>query len=104
MTVLFAVLIMALANSADGLGRFLAGAVPVYFGEVSYSTYMIHDPVWVCVKAVFKHYSLPLPTPWPTLCGIPAALLLSIFTFHFVELPAREAIRGKGQIIEIQSG
>jgi peptidoglycan/LPS O-acetylase OafA/YrhL len=90
---LFALLISALANDQDKLGRILSLPVLTYFGEISYSTYMVHVPVWTFLKNIARLDHVSVSLPLFITVTLLLALAVSAVTFHFVELPARRAIR-----------
>jgi len=94
--VLFGGLIYGLAGLPNARASLLASPVFVYLGEVSYSMYMVCVP-WQLAFENGDHKllrvpagALPLPLWIAMLAGIvPAAMALH----HFVERPAREAMR-----------
>ncbi|MFI7699621.1 acyltransferase family protein [Nonomuraea sp. NPDC049480] len=85
-----AALIALLAHAPDGLaGRAVGGAVPRRLGELSYSLYLWHWPVYLL---------LPRPLPWPlgglagwgwTITAIGLSLLAAVVSKVAVEDPVR---------------
>lgn len=87
----FALLILAGAKLSDWHWLPTNGAIPVYLGEISYSTYMIH----IFVIAVFFDYLPKLgvgPLHWSFVCA--AVVLGSALSYHLIEVPARRLING----------
>jgi peptidoglycan/LPS O-acetylase OafA/YrhL len=100
---LFAVLLVALSNNSDHLGSLLARPVPVYLGEISYSTYMVHHPVWTVIKNLCRLAHIQISSPLVVCVAILLAIGVSALTFRFVELPARQALRsGRREARKVQ--
>jgi peptidoglycan/LPS O-acetylase OafA/YrhL len=57
--------------------------VAVFFGDISYSLYMIHIMIIVL-----------LPSNWPTMCVPTIVVLASAICYHTIERPSRSALRG----------
>jgi peptidoglycan/LPS O-acetylase OafA/YrhL len=92
---LFALLIVALADSKDLLGRVLALPVLIYLGEISYSIYMVHWPARVIVRNAFQMTGL-LDRSAPALIVsvfVAVTLIGAVVSYHFVELPGRTLLR-----------
>ncbi|MEN0102218.1 MAG: acyltransferase [Curtobacterium sp.] len=64
--------------------RVLLGAVPRTLGRMSFSLYLVHEPIAVSVAQL-----VPTAHPWLTpIITIPVALVVAVFFARFVELPA----------------
>ncbi|MGU3411801.1 acyltransferase family protein [Microbacterium sp. M1A1_1b] len=64
--------------------RVLLGSVPRTLGRISFSLYLVHEPIAVSVANL-----VPTAVPWVTpLVTIPVALVVAVFFARFVELPA----------------
>lgn len=91
----FATLIPLLAASQGIIYRFMSLSPMVYLGEISYSIYLIHYPLcrklsfipaWIQSKTVLfdiNHVVLIL------------TIIFSVLTYHFIEIPCRNFIRGQ---------
>jgi peptidoglycan/LPS O-acetylase OafA/YrhL len=102
--VLFAALIAVLSNERDWLARFLALPLLIYFGEISYSIYMTHGPVWAFTKNTARILQISFSSPLFLFATILLVLAVSAATFKFVELPARRVLRSSRRpIIENQT-
>lgn len=91
---LFALIIPLLSASRGVVYKFMSLSPLVYLGEISYSIYLIHYPLcrqlvfipaWVSKKLAFIDVNFTALT---------MTLLLSIITYHFIEVPCRNFIRG----------
>lgn len=65
------------------VNRILASTWLVKIGLVSYSLYLWHQPIFV----FFRHFSL---SDYIIIIGIPLSLVLSLFTYRFIETPFRD--------------
>jgi len=84
----FAAGLMALALGKGALIRALGSRVPVYLGEISYSTYLAHYFLFIVFKLFFVDASLQVG--WPGLAGfLVIVLLASVGFYHLVEKPAQ---------------
>lgn len=89
----FAFIIPSLSKSNGYVSRFLSQRALVYLGEISYSIYLVHYPL--CRQLVF------IPTWIHNKLGVLdvnsialiMTILLSIFTYHLVEVPCRNLIK-----------
>jgi len=92
---LFATLIVTLADSKDLLSRFLGLRVIVYLGEISYSLYMIHWPARVVVRNGLQMLGILDTLPPALVMGsfVLVTLMGAIASYHFVELPGRALLR-----------
>jgi peptidoglycan/LPS O-acetylase OafA/YrhL len=87
--VLGAALILGGASAREFPGNLLAARPLVYIGKISYSLYLWHCPFLAYVSILNGRYDTDL-TGFHLL---PAIILLSILSYHFVETPARRSER-----------
>lgn len=93
---LFAVLIVSLANPTDVLAQALSRPWIVYGGNVSYALYMTHGVVWTVVKNATRLLAPeidPLYAPWIGVPTIVICLIFAALTYELIETPARRALR-----------
>lgn len=65
--------------------QMLSSALPVFFGRISYSLYLVHWPL-----VVFGAMALPELRGWPLLiAGVGTSTLLAWLSYRFVEQPVR---------------
>jgi peptidoglycan/LPS O-acetylase OafA/YrhL len=92
---LFAVLVITLANPRDFLSRVLSRPKAVYLGEISYSLYMVHWPVRITIRygldaAGFLNLIQP---PILVFLYISASLMVAVASYHYIEIPGRARLR-----------
>ena len=96
LAVLFMPLVVTLAIGAGSLPALLSTRPLIYGGQISFSLYMIHEPVHTIWNWIAQEHRLALPM-WGmkiVVVGlIAAALALSAVLFRFVEEPARRWMR-----------
>ena len=92
---LFAVLMVVLANPRDLLSRFLGFSLIVYLGEISYSLYMVHWPARIIMRNAFQTFDLldTLPPALVVSSYVLVTLVGAMASYHFVELPGRALLR-----------
>ena len=92
---LFAVLMVILADPRDLLSRFLSFGPIVYLGVISYSLYMVHWPARIIMRNVFEIFDLldTLPPALIVSSYVLVTLLGAMASYHFVELPGRALLR-----------
>jgi peptidoglycan/LPS O-acetylase OafA/YrhL len=92
----FPIIIGGLAERAkDSSAGIMRSCWLVYFGKVSYSTYLIHYAVQLVFLGMAKKYyalNSELPT-WAWLCMVTSVYFASMVCYHMVEEPARKSIR-----------
>ncbi|MFC3127705.1 acyltransferase family protein [Pseudoroseomonas globiformis] len=94
----FALLILALSNPQDRLGRIAAIRPLVYLGEISFALYMCHAVVWSAFKNALRMVAPGLdPVSYiPVVLGTVLSLLAASILYHWVEMPGRDLLR-RGQ-------
>lgn len=81
---LSAAVLVVLAGKWLPAERVLLGSVPRTLGRISFSLYLIHEPIAVSIAKL-----VPVAHPWITpVVAIPVALVAAVFFARFVELPA----------------
>jgi len=92
----FSLLILALSNPRDLLGRAAARPWMVYLGEISFALYMCHAVVWSAFKNIIR-IALPGINPVsyvPVLAGTALSLVTAAALYRWVEVPGRDLLRG----------
>jgi peptidoglycan/LPS O-acetylase OafA/YrhL len=80
-----AALIIVFSSPAQIVGKLLGARIPVALGLVSYSAYLIHQPL-----LAFARHKLDPPSGGPILLGLAAlAFPLAYLSWRFVEMPFR---------------
>lgn len=79
-------LFIRFASGSKGVGQLLAGRAPVAIGLISYSAYLVHQPVFAFAKAV----SLNSLTLWDRVFLLIASLVVSAAIWRFIEQPFRD--------------
>lgn len=84
----FACLLLALALDRGPAARLLGGKLPVWLGDVSYATYLVHFPLFIAVKLVLVGDDLQLSAAgFAAYCAV--LLALSGGLYHWLEKPAQ---------------
>ena len=94
--VLFMPLVVALSVGTGTLPALLSTRVLVYGGQISFSLYMIHEPVHTAWNWAVQQYEIAMPMSVAKLAVsgvVAAAVLAAMALFHFVEEPARRWMR-----------
>ena len=107
LAVLFMPLVVALAIGAGSLPALLSTRPFIYGGQISFSLYMIHEPVHTAWTWAVQEYQLALPMWGAKLAAvglIVAALALSAVLFHIVEEPARRWMRSMVDYRDVKGG
>jgi peptidoglycan/LPS O-acetylase OafA/YrhL len=89
---MFAVIIFIMASGTGAIGRFIAWRPIVFLGEISFSLYMVHQPVIAYLARYPDLLSLPAVVKFPIVAAI--ALMLATLTYLFIERPGRAMILG----------
>lgn len=105
MAVLFMPLVVALSIGVGSLPALLSTRAMIYGGQISFSLYMIHEPVHTAWNWAAQEYRLELPM-WGmklVVAGlILAALVLSAVLFRYVEEPARRWMRSMVDVRDVK--
>ena len=107
LAVLFMPLVVALSIGAGSLPALLSTRAMIYGGQISFSLYMIHEPVHTAWNWAAQEYRLVLPMWGMKLVVIgliAAALALSALLFHVVEEPARRWMRSMVDVRDVKTG
>ena len=77
-----AVIIVYFVVQPDGIGSRLVGLRPlVYVGNLSYTIYLVHFPVYVALEPGTLHWSY-----WPTMAvRLPVIAAVSVLSWHLME-------------------
>lgn len=89
-------LALALTSSAGWTGQLLSSRVALFFGNLSYSVYMLHAVAGKIVNATLYRRPGLLPSPWLQVAGVAYLLgvvLLAWLSFRFFEMPLRFWLR-----------
>lgn len=90
----FALIVPLLSESHGIVYKLMSFSPLVYLGEISYSIYLIHYPL--CRKLAFipgwLHNKIWLIDV--NYIALLMTVIISIFTYHFIEVPFRSLIRG----------
>ena len=95
--VLFPPLIISIGLNRDRIANFLSSAIPYFFGECSFSLYMVHDnfrrPAEHLMSTLFGGHTTPfLALALAAIWGI-AMILPAWLCYRFIEKPSRRALR-----------
>jgi peptidoglycan/LPS O-acetylase OafA/YrhL len=96
MAVLFLPLVVAISVGVGSLPAVLSSRLLVYGGQISFSLYMIHEPVHTAWNWTVQQYAIEMPksTAKIAVVGLIAvAIVLAMLLYHFVEEPARRWMR-----------
>ena len=80
-----AVLASGIGTQARGIG-ILTNRVSTYLGDISYSLYLWHWPIWI-----FAGVLIPTDTPQAFIGLLALTVVLSMFSYHFLEDPVRRS-------------
>lgn len=86
----FACLLRTMLGSAKQTARARDGIVTRIFagcGNFSYSLYVIHLPIFICLQAIFFRSALQVSI-WPTFAFMPVALVAAYLFYRCIEQPA----------------
>jgi len=107
LAVLFMPLVVALSIGTGSLPALLSTRPFIYGGQISFSLYMIHEPVHTAWDWAVQEYTIALPMWGAKLAAvglIAAALALSAVLFRFVEEPARRWMRSMVDVRDVKGG
>jgi peptidoglycan/LPS O-acetylase OafA/YrhL len=95
-SLLFMPLVVALSIGIGSLPAWLSRPTVVYGGQISFSLYMIHEPVHTIWNWLVAQYGIAMPRSVAKIAVIGViviAVLAAMALFHFVEEPARRWMR-----------
>lgn len=96
MAVLFLPLVVALSVGTGTLPALLSTRPFIYGGQISFSLYMIHEPVHTVWNWAVQQYAIALPKSTAkivVIALIAAAIALAMLLYHLVEEPSRRWMR-----------
>ena len=105
--VLFLPLVVALSVGIGTLPALLSTRLLVYGGQISFSLYMIHEPVHTAWNWAVQQYAIAMPKSVAKLVVVglvAAATLAAMALFHFVEEPARKWMRRMVDFRDVKPG
>ena len=94
--VLFMPLVVTLAIGVGALPTLLSTRLLVYGGQISFSLYMIHEPVHTAWNWAVAQYMIVMPKSVAKLAVVGlifAAIIAAMMLYHFVEEPSRRWMR-----------
>ncbi len=83
-----AFLVLFLSNN-DRIARILSSKILVSIGLISYSLYLLHNPIFAYIEIAFENLSDDVLIRYKVL-ALPAILIISIFSYFFIEKPFRK--------------
>jgi peptidoglycan/LPS O-acetylase OafA/YrhL len=95
MTPFFGLLIYAVAMDCELLARFLGWRPLVVLGEASYALYILHLTLFVIARKVWAAAGALPESPAFFPMFLAAALVASIATYRYLELPMRSWLRAR---------
>jgi peptidoglycan/LPS O-acetylase OafA/YrhL len=97
----FALIVFGLALTGDAFfARAVANPVCLFLGNISYSLYMVHAPIFSLSAAMFRQAMHSPTAQIPTalvFAEVAGALLVATFMFRYIEKPARALGRRYGR-------
>jgi len=88
-------LIILFARKGNFLARFLSLKIFVWFGSISYSLYLYHQPIF----AFARIRSFDQPSNWLMICLICLSISLAYLSFRYIETPFRKSNVLRGQLV-----
>lgn len=107
MAVLFMPLVVALSVGVGTLPALLSTRLLVYGGRISFSLYMIHEPVHTAWNWAVAQYTITMPKSVAKVVVvglIAVAVTAAIALFHLVEEPAQRWMRSMVDFRDVKSG
>jgi peptidoglycan/LPS O-acetylase OafA/YrhL len=92
-------LLIAFTSRTSYVGRVLASTIPVFIGQVSYSAYLWHQPLYAFARLA----SPDRPPVWVMLALIALTIVLSYLSWRFVEQPFRNKAKVSRRTVFILS-
>jgi len=103
---MFMPLVVMLAIGVGVLPTLLSSRVLVYGGQISFSLYMIHEPVHTAWNWAVEQYTIDMPKSMAKLAVvglIVAAIAAAMLLYHLVEEPSRRWMRRMVDFREINA-
>jgi peptidoglycan/LPS O-acetylase OafA/YrhL len=97
--VLSAAILLICSGGKDVVSKILAGKPMVYVGLLSYSLYLWHQPVFAFAKTI----TLGEFSVYVQLTAVVITLLLSMLSYHWVEIPTRYAKLSGKTVLKLSS-
>lgn len=91
----FSILIYLVAANNGKLTKILRHRWLIHLGEISFAVYLLQNPVFISVKKVFSVFKIDAPY-FLFFVGCLILLVVSHFTYQYLEKPLRERIRKWG--------
>ncbi|WP_197022806.1 acyltransferase family protein [Serratia liquefaciens] len=88
---LIALLILSLATLSSWFHQVISSRIPTWFGDISYSVYLIHTPIILIMGAALSPLNLPFVIK--LLVFVALTLFLSQLTHRFFEKPCYEWLK-----------
>jgi len=107
MGILFMPLVVALSIGAGTLPALLSTPALIYGGQISFSLYMIHEPLHTVWNWVVAQYGIVMPKSVAKVAVvglITASVLAAMALYHFVEEPARNWMRRMVDTGDVRAG
>ena len=107
MAVLFTPIVVALSVGVGTLPALLSTRVLVYGGRISFSLYMIHEPVHTAWNWAVVQYTITMPKSVEKVVVVGlilAAIAAAVALFHFVEEPAQRWMRSMVDSRDVKPG
>jgi peptidoglycan/LPS O-acetylase OafA/YrhL len=95
-SLLFMPLVVALSIGIGSLPAWLSRPTVVYGGQISFSLYMIHEPVHTAWNWAVAQYMIVMPKSVAKLAVVGlifAVIIAAMMLYHFVEEPSRRWMR-----------
>ncbi len=89
---LFSVLVLCLSADEGVVARFLGSGVIYFLGVISYSIYLVHDPLLEGMQRLLAGTDLSAHRSVVTGCAWAATFVLSTLSYFAIERPARRLI------------
>ena len=76
-------------SSDDRIARLLSSKILVSIGLMSYSLYLLHNPIFAYIEIAFENLRDDILVRYKVF-SLPAILVISIFSYFFIEKPFRK--------------
>lgn len=89
-------MIIPLLSESNGLiSQFLSLKLFVYLGNISYSIYLVHYPLCRALSFIPLWFYNKINILNPNYLTLTLSIIISIFTYHVIEVPFRNIIKNK---------